>query len=199
MTSSTAIIIVGAGPAGLMLSLLLARAKIPSLVLEQSAQPTDDTRAVFYNAASQFEFKRARIEEQVSQQGFQIRSAAFRDLQGKRLFTMPGAGQIGLIQKELTAIVQGELEKEEYSKIFWSHTVVGLGQDEDMAWVDVETDSGTQRLTAKYIVGCDGGSSTIRQGLFGRDALRGFTWEFPLVAADVTLNPSLCTLYYFSC
>lgn len=191
MSASTEVLIVGAGPAGLMLSLLLARAKIPSLVLEKMATPTEDMRAVFYNAASQFEFKRAGIHDDVFQRGFQVRSAAFRDKHGKRLFTMPGAGQIGLIQKDLASIVQEHLSKGDHqgsSKIMWSCAVTGVGQDSASAWVDADTPDGPQRITAKYVVGCDGGASAVRRALFGQDALRGFTWEKPLVAVDVSLN-----------
>ena len=186
MQSTPEIIIIGAGPAGLTLSLLLARNNIKSLVLEKSLQATDDTRAVFYNAESQFESERAGILDQVKQRGFHINAASFRDLSGKRLFAMPGAGQISLIQKELTAIIQEAVEEDKLTEILWGHEVVELGQDEESAWVDVQTANAKSRLSAKYIVGCDGGSSTVRRMLFGKDAMKGFTWEKPLVTIDVS-------------
>lgn len=190
MQSTPEVIIIGAGPAGLTLSLLLARNNIQSLVLEKSLLPTDDTRAVFYNAASQFEFERAGILDQVNQRGFHINAASFRDLNGKRLFEMPGAGQISLVQKELTAIIQEAVEQDKKAEVRWGHEVVDLGQDEESAWVDVQTANGVSRLTAKYIVGCDGGSSAVRRMLFGKDAMKGFTWEKPLVTIDVCRSRS---------
>lgn len=171
-----------------MLSLLLARAKIKSLVLEKMPKPTEDMRATFYNASSQFEFKRVGINDDVFQRGFQVRSAAFRDKHGKRLFAMPGAGQIGLIQKDLSAIVQEHLREENHAKILWNVAVTAVDQDDASAWVLADTPDGLQKLTAKYVVGCDGGASVIRRGLFGQDALRGFTWEKPLVAVDVSVR-----------
>lgn len=202
-TPSVQVLIVGAGPAGLMLSLLLARAHISSLVLETAAHPTEDMRAVFYNAASQFEFRRAGILDEVRRRGFPVRSAGFRARRsGERLFTMPGAGQVALLQKDLTAIIQEQLEGGEGPHgssgggggILWNHAVTAVGEDADAAWADAETPEGVKRFRADYVVGCDGGSSAVRRALFGRDALRGFTWEKPLVAVDVGSSPLSCTV-----
>lgn len=182
------IVIVGAGPAGLTLSLLLAKANIPSLVLEKEPQPADDTRAVFYNAVTQFEFKRAGIYDDVMDRGFAVRAAAFRDLTGKRLFTMPGAGQVALIQNELTSIIEKHAKQTGQTEILWNHEVTGLGQDDESAWVDVQTPQRSKRIHARYVVGCDGGLSAVRRHLFGPDAMVGFTWEKRLVAADVRVS-----------
>jgi len=67
MASFQNIIIVGAGPAGLLLALLLAKAGIRVSVLEKESQPTDETRAVFYQPVSFFEFKRAGVFDDVMQ------------------------------------------------------------------------------------------------------------------------------------
>lgn len=180
-------IIVGAGPAGLTLALLLAKAGIQVRLLEQAAKPTEETRAVFYNVVSQHEFKRAGVYDDIVNHGFVTNRVAFRDLTGKRLFEMPGGGQIALLQKDLVALISKKFQEQEgAAEILWNHTVVDLGQEESKAWVDVETPSGKQRLEAQYIVGCDGGSSAVRRGLFGQDAMPGFTWDKQLVAADVS-------------
>lgn len=140
---------------------------------------------MFYSPASQFEFKRAGIYDDVVERALVPNGVAFRDLEGRKLFGMPGAGQLALLQSELTSIVSRHLAKEKDAVVLWSHTVTGLGQDESGAWVDVETPDGKQQLRAQYIVGCDGGSSAVRRGLFGKDAMPGFTWDQQLVASDV--------------
>lgn len=183
------VLIVGAGPAGLMLGLLLSRAKIPVRILERDTSATLETRALLYNASSQAEFKRAGIYEEVMTQAMIMKSVGFRDLSGKRLFGLPGGpGHIVLPQAELTAIIERHLREQKNAEILWGHAVVGLGQDDANAWVDVESPGGRTRLQAAYVVGCDGGSSAVRRNLLGKEAMLGFTWDKQLVAADVRLT-----------
>jgi 2-polyprenyl-6-methoxyphenol hydroxylase-like FAD-dependent oxidoreductase len=78
------------------------------------------------------------------------------------------------------------LDKQPTAEVLWSHTVTSLGQDDTCAWVDVETPSGAQRLTASYIVGCDGGGSKVRRELFG-SSFPGRTWDEQIVATNVYL------------
>lgn len=184
----SSVIIVGAGPAGLMLSILLAIAGIPSIkILERASRPSDDTRAVFYQPIAMREFQRAGIMDAVESAGFRPRKAMWRDMSGEALFELPGTGMIALTQDNLAAIVQSELQKYASAELKWSHEVLALGEDhvKGVAWVDVQTLSGLQRLEADYVVGCDGGDSTVRKLLLGPGSMAGFTWEKHLVAADV--------------
>jgi 2-polyprenyl-6-methoxyphenol hydroxylase-like FAD-dependent oxidoreductase len=110
MVALQSIIIVGAGPAGLFLALLLARSGIPNLrvrVLEREIAPTIQTRAVFYLPGSFFEFERAGMLDAVKAAAFQPRSVAFRDQAdgGKTLFDMKG-GMVALTSDRLAGIAQ---------------------------------------------------------------------------------------------
>ena len=105
---------------------------------------------------------------------------------------MSGGGQISLIQKELTAIIQEEVKQDKQTEIIWGHKVIELGRDEQSAWVHVQTASGVNRFSPKYIIGCDGGSSTVRRMLFDKDAMKGFTWEKSLVTIDVGQSNIIC-------
>ncbi|KAF2157051.1 FAD/NAD(P)-binding domain-containing protein [Myriangium duriaei CBS 260.36] len=193
----SSIIIVGAGPAGLLLGALLARAGIPSIkILERDPQPSGDTRAVFYQPIALHEFKRACIMQAVDNAAFRPRKAVFRNMSGEALFEMPGTSMIALTSDKLASIVQEEFQTHANADIKWSHEVTALGEDEAKrtAWVDVQTPHGTQRLTADYVVGCDGGSSTIRKLLFGPNSMAGFTWEKQLMAANVCVSKAIATV-----
>lgn len=188
MPITNGVTIVGAGPAGLLLALLLAKAGIKSIkVLEKDHGPTDETRAVFYLPVSLFEFERAGILGDVSAAALHPKSACFRDAtDGTPLFSMLGKGMIALPLNKLAAIVQSHAAQYDEVEVLYGHEVTELGQNEWSAWVNVQTPSGPKRIESQYIVGCDGGKSIVRKALFGEQAMPGFTWDKKLVALDAS-------------
>jgi 2-polyprenyl-6-methoxyphenol hydroxylase-like FAD-dependent oxidoreductase len=106
---------------------------------------------------------------------------------------MDGSGMVDVDGEDLrmTCLVLDELVRlmlEEFltkynGTIHWNHKVVSVGQDEDTAWVEVETPEGPTKVYGDYIVGCDGANSRVRKSLF--DEYPGFTWERQIVATNV--------------
>lgn len=187
MTGIEKVIIVGAGPAGLLLALLLGNSGIHVQLLEAQSEATDEARAVFYNPVSQYEFERAGILDDILNEAFRPASAGWRDgKSGKQLFAINGGPMICLPVGKLTQVVQKHVDRNQNVKIEWGHRVVDLGQDTEKAWVDVESSVGNKRIEAQFVIGCDGANSIVRRCLFGRKAMPGFTWDKQLVAADVS-------------
>lgn len=65
-----------------------------------------------------------------------------------------------------------------------------VGQDDDMAWIvtdDVEKNG--KRMEGDIVIGCDGGQSTVRRSLFGKE-FPGFTWPMQLIANNVSVQLS---------
>ncbi|KAF2166187.1 hypothetical protein M409DRAFT_66689 [Zasmidium cellare ATCC 36951] len=71
-------------------------------------------------------------------------------------------------------------------EVRFEHKVVGTGQDENQAWVDVEIgqEARKERISADYVVGCDGASSAVRRSLFGKE-WPGKTWDCRFVVQNV--------------
>ncbi|KAL2256729.1 hypothetical protein VTK26DRAFT_1218 [Humicola hyalothermophila] len=72
--------------------------------------------------------------------------------------------------------------------VSWEHRVVGVGQDDEGAWVEVmvKGEGGEERkevIKADYVVGCDGANSAVRKALFGNE-FPGFTWEEQIIATN---------------
>lgn len=89
---------------------------------------------------------------------------------------------VGTMSKILLALV----EKQPHASVFWQHKVQSVGQDEQQAWIDFEDASGsTGRMTADFVVGCDGGTSNVRKSLFGK-SFPGFTWPYQFIAVNVS-------------
>jgi 2-polyprenyl-6-methoxyphenol hydroxylase-like FAD-dependent oxidoreductase len=186
------IIIVGAGPAGLLLGLMLSRRGIPVTILDAAAELDNRPRATHYGPPAVYELRRAGVIDDVLAEGFQAAKICWRKLDGTyltgldnnvlkndpdRVACLP-LGQLGKIL--LTHIAQ-----QPSAEIKWNHRVKGLGQDEDKAWVTVSTPTGETTMEATFIVGCDGANSQIRRSLHGDLNFPGKTWDEQIVATNV--------------
>jgi 2-polyprenyl-6-methoxyphenol hydroxylase-like FAD-dependent oxidoreductase len=74
-------------------------------------------------------------------------------------------------------------------EIKFSHRVVSIGQDKSKAWVEAEVGKTELKekaqFEADYVIGCDGATSAVRKGLFGRD-WPGQTFDCRLVVQNAS-------------
>ncbi|KEF61519.1 uncharacterized protein A1O9_03086 [Exophiala aquamarina CBS 119918] len=188
------IIVVGAGPSGLLLALLLANAGINVQVLEAASKLDESPRATHYSWPALYELKRAGILEEVRERGFVTWGGIqWRNLEGtllarfnpdailkdNRLHCLP-LGKLCNLMKE-------HLDRRPNAEVKYMHRVSKIDQTEACARVWAQTPHGEQTFEADYVVGCDGASSQIRQALFGDD-FPGRTWDEQIVATNVYYN-----------
>lgn len=190
------ILVVGAGPAGLLLALLLSKHGIPVTIVEMSHQLDQQPRAAHYGPPSTPDLQRAGILDELRAEGLSLDTMCWRrfgDHSYVAGFNAEVLGDVGgndwrTVSYPLQDLDQLMLDRflEKYNgDIRWQHKVVGVGQDGDKAWVDVETPEGKGRLEADYVVGCDGANSAVRKALFGDD-YPGFTWDAQIIATNVS-------------
>ncbi|KKY14274.1 putative monooxygenase fad-binding protein [Diplodia seriata] len=191
----TQIIIVGAGPSGLLLALLLARASIPVLVLEQNHELDQSPRATHFAPPAVYELQRAGVADRLRAEGLAPRIVCWRKPDGTYIAGMDGSVMDGhpdrlicLPLQHVGRILYEELGGCGHAAVRYGCRVVALGQDEGRAWVDVEVESETgktkERIAADYVVGCDGANSQIRRSLFGDKNFPGRTWDEQIVATN---------------
>lgn len=200
------VIIVGAGPAGLLLALMLSQRGIPVHVLEAEDKLDGQPRAAHYGSPALLDLDRAGVLAEIKKRGIIITDINYRYAVpvGSADESRPGVGFARLATIDGNAIrdVDGfdyrshclplhdlcelmlELFVERHGgEVGWRHRVVRVEQDAGKAWVDVETPEGPRRIEGDYVVGCDGASSQVRRSLFGSD-FPGFTWEKQIVATN---------------
>ncbi|KAJ6040873.1 hypothetical protein N7444_009778 [Penicillium canescens] len=191
--SNPFVLIVGAGPSGLLLALMLGKKGIPVRLVEAAESLDDRPRATHYSPPAVYELRRAGVLEDMEAEGaFTPSGASWRKLDGELLAGIPAVGNealpsdpmICLPLNKLIIVLQRQISKLPHVEISYSHKVIGVGQDKERAWVEVETPSGPQELEAQYIVGCDGANSQIRRSLFGDWEFPGYTWEQQVVATN---------------
>ncbi|GME50134.1 hypothetical protein BDV97DRAFT_385589 [Neofusicoccum parvum] len=185
------VIIVGAGPTGALLALLLARKGIQVEMLDQAHGPDKQPRASHYSTPALPELRRAGVLDDVYTAGFIPGKMSWRKLDGTRIAGLDSSVMdksdriVCLPLDKLGDILFKHLGQQKSAVVKWGCKVVALGQDETKGWVDVETDGKKKRLDADYIIGCDGANSQVRKCLFGDKSFPGMTWDEQLVATNV--------------
>ncbi|KAH7033749.1 uncharacterized protein B0I36DRAFT_111762 [Microdochium trichocladiopsis] len=187
------VIIVGAGPCGLLLAILLQKDGIDVTVLDGADKLDDQPRAILYGPSATVELERAGVFEQIRTEGYSPTSYSWRTPDSKRacklsMHDVPESDVIRPAMMGLGRVIEILYDRATASgvPVTFQHLVTGLGQDEGKAWVDVQIGvDGHERLEADNIVGCDGGKSTIRRTLLGKDGFPGMTWDKQLISTNV--------------
>jgi 2-polyprenyl-6-methoxyphenol hydroxylase-like FAD-dependent oxidoreductase len=192
------VLIVGAGPAGLLLALLLAQHNIPVLVLEAWSGLDSRLRATQYGTPASRIFRKAGILDD-------IRAVSIPDFKGIYWRTVRTEKKLASVDLSLTRDDPDRITVLPLSEILeilyrhsqnWNvevkfeHKVVSVRQDKSKVWVEVEVgqengaDARKETFEADYVIGCDGATSRVRQELFGRD-WPGVTWDCALLVQNV--------------
>jgi 2-polyprenyl-6-methoxyphenol hydroxylase-like FAD-dependent oxidoreductase len=156
------VIVAGGGPTGLMLAGELRLHGVHALVLEKEAEPTRVVRSLGLHA---------RSIEVMDQRGLLERFLALGQQYPVRGFfagiAKPSPERLDTAHPYVLGIPQTTTDRllaehatEVGAEIRRGCELVGLSQDED--GVTVELADGTQ-LRSRYLVGCDGGRSTVRK------------------------------------
>ncbi|RKE17512.1 FAD-dependent monooxygenase [Streptomyces sp. TLI_171] len=156
------VVVVGGGPTGLMLACELRLHGVEVVVLERLEAPTGESRGQGLHA---------RSVEVMDQRGLLKRfRAVSREFRAGGLFAgvakewpegMDTSHPYGLATPQpVTEELLWERAEELGAQLRRGREVVGLAQDEQ--GVDVELADGS-RLRARWLVGCDGGRSTVRK------------------------------------
>jgi 2-polyprenyl-6-methoxyphenol hydroxylase-like FAD-dependent oxidoreductase len=156
-----AVVIVGAGPSGLMLAGELALAGIDVAILERrESQDLAGTRAGGLHARTIEVLDQRGIADRFLAEGQLAQVAGFASV---RLdisdFPTRHPYGLGLRQNHIERILAGWVDGLAVP-IYRGREVTGFVQDD--TGVDVELDDG-QPLRTKYLIGCDGGRSAIRK------------------------------------
>ena len=159
------VIIVGAGPAGLMLAGELRLAGVRPLVLERQPQPRDTPKANGLGGQILQLLRYRGVLERFKAGSTALHPAPRFPFGGVHLdltrLADPPLQALQLPQPRLESLLD-ERARELGAEIRRGHEVIGVDQGDATVTVDVRGPDGPYRMTARYLVGCDGGRSTIR-------------------------------------
>ncbi|KAH7074157.1 hypothetical protein FB567DRAFT_597316 [Paraphoma chrysanthemicola] len=188
------VVIVGAGPSGLLLGVLLARnLGIKVTILDADTKINDNPRAAHYAPSAVFDFHRAGIIDDVRKEGMTPKGVCWR-LQDTTFLAGMGRependkySMVVLPLDRLGPLIVRHFESYPNTEILWGHKLVDVEQDSNGATAIVKTQDGqTKKITGDYLVGADGASSGVRTALFGKE-YPGETLDKQIVATNVYL------------
>lgn len=166
------VLIVGAGPTGLFLANQLARRGLRPLIIDRSAGPAQQSRAMAVQARSLELFAKLGIAERALELG-KRGNAATLWVEGKRRARIP-VGDIGqglspypfvlMLGQDDNERILGEKLREWGLAVQWNTELVAMKQTADHVEVRLKLPDGTPRqLDVAWIAGCDGSRSAVRE------------------------------------
>jgi 3-(3-hydroxy-phenyl)propionate hydroxylase len=195
--SADRVIVVGAGPVGLVSALALAVQDIPVLVVESEPTLFKDLRAGSFHPPSLEVLAPLGVTKQLLQLGIVVPRWQFRD----RAEGVIGVFELSLLKDEtpypfrlhleqhrLTPMVLAMLRPIPHAEVRFSTRVVGLEQTGDRVRVRVETNDGFGEVESRWVVGADGGHSAVRKSCDVE--FEGYTYpeRFSLVSTPFDLG-----------
>jgi 3-(3-hydroxy-phenyl)propionate hydroxylase len=198
------VVIVGAGPIGLLTAIDLARFGVSSIVLEQDLQICHGSRAIVLTRRSLEILQQVGVEEPFCQKGlpWSFGRSFYRGREVYRMIMphddddrfLPG---LNIQQQYMEEFLVDACERNSLVDLRWGQKVVGISQTADDVRLRIDTPEGEHDLTCDWVIAADGGRSALRKLLGLRMEGRSYAGNF--VIADIKAKIDLPTerLCYF--
>jgi 2-polyprenyl-6-methoxyphenol hydroxylase-like FAD-dependent oxidoreductase len=191
----TDVLVVGAGPTGLMMANQLGRRGVRAMIVDRHSGPAQQSRALGVQARTLEIYSHLGIADKALEWG---RRATGADMwaRGRPAVRVP-LGDIGrglspypyllILGQDDNERLLGEALRQWGIAIQWNTELVGLTQESDRVRATLEQVDGTSReITAAWVAGCDGAKSAVR-GLSGI-AFQGAPYEHVFFVADTRMT-----------
>lgn len=204
------IVIAGAGPVGMTVADILSLKGIPVVVLEKGSTPSREWRASTFHAGTMELLEPFGVADELMKRGLPADKVQYRDrktgLYAEFDFSLlkdetKYPFRLQCSQATYVEILAQRLSTRPHAKLLFDSEVVDFEQDESGVNVTVQTPSGSYQIRTPYLLGADGGRSTVRKKLgVGFD---GYTLEerWLLVGTPIPFDryiPDLAFVNYIS-
>jgi 2-polyprenyl-6-methoxyphenol hydroxylase-like FAD-dependent oxidoreductase len=168
----TDVLIVGAGPTGLMLANQLARHGVRSMIVDRHSGPAQQSRAMAVQARTLEIYSKMGITEQALELGARG-TAANMWANGKHTARIP-IGDIGqsmspfpfilMLGQDDNERIMGEKLRQLGVDVQWNTELTAFEQQPDHVDATLRLpDGGTRKVRAAWVAGCDGSRSPVRE------------------------------------
>lgn len=194
MVQKTNVLIIGAGPTGLMAACQLRQQGIEPIIIDKKEGPTPESRALVLHARSLEIYDQLGIANDALLQGEIVEKVQFI-VKNKKVQELP-LGKLGKGVSPFPFLLVLEQSKNEqllYSalkkrggEVLWKTELLSIKQDEKGVTAVVRNDEETFDIKADFVIAADGGKSTVRHAL--EVPFTGSTYEHIFYVADTALD-----------
>ena len=191
LPDTTDVVIVGAGPTGLTLAGILARERVPFVLVDRLAEGSNTSRAAVVHARTLEVLEEIEVTDRLRAGGLVVPRFTLRD-RDRVLLTIRFDGlstrypyTLMIPQNATEAILLARL-REMGGDVLRPHEVTDVRQDADGVTATVTADGGSRTLRGRYLVGADGMHSVVRER--AGVGFTGGTYEQSFALADVRMS-----------
>lgn len=190
----TKILIVGAGPSGLMMAAQLLRHGVIPVIIDIKQGPTNQSKALAVQARSLEIYRQMGIVDKalrdgkqangmvLNQDGQQMASISLVDV-GKQQTLYPF---VHLYQQSKNERLLLDFLTQNCCPVYWDTTLLSIKQNGPDVFAELQSGGDTTTLTCNYVIGADGAHSTMRKQL--NIPFTGDTYANEFFLADLQLN-----------
>lgn len=192
------VLVVGAGPTGLMLANQLARRGVRTMIIDRHAGPARETRALGVQARTLEIYSKLGIVGRALELG-KIGTGANLWADGRWMARVPlsDAGEgvtpypyILVLGQDDNERIMGERLRDWRVSVRWNTELIGFEQHTDHVATTLRLpDGATNQLTTAWVAGCDGARSFVRER--SRITFPGAPYEHVFFVADTEVTGSM--------
>jgi 2-polyprenyl-6-methoxyphenol hydroxylase-like FAD-dependent oxidoreductase len=187
----TSVLIVGAGPTGLVLALWLNRLGVSVRIIDKNAEPGTESRAIGIQARTLELYQQIGLAQEIVDKGIKANAFTIRK-NGRETFSL-SLREMGTGLSPFPFFLL--FPQDDHEKILIEHlnqvginverntTLASLTQNTDNVEAVLKTEQGIETVKIAYLCGCDGAHSTVRDAL--NIAFPGGTYSQLFYVADV--------------
>lgn len=195
---ATDVLIVGAGPTGLLLANILGDMGVATLLVEKRRDIVREPRAVSIDDESLRALQSVGLHQQVASLCVRGYGSIYRGPKGNVFATVkPFSKDYGFDkrnafqQPDFVTLLRGAMARHETVTDLFGTELTAVSQTADQVQATLTHADGTQQqVAARYLVACDGGRSSVRKHLGIK--MVGSTFEEPWLILDLKTTSNRC-------
>jgi 2-polyprenyl-6-methoxyphenol hydroxylase-like FAD-dependent oxidoreductase len=190
----TKVLIVGAGPSGLMMAAQLLRHGVQPIIIDSKQGPTNHSKALGVQARSLEIYRQMGVIDRVIANGKQAGGLTF-NIEGKKISSLSLAG-VGKAQTRFPYILMYQQSKNERllldfltqncCPVYWETSLMSLNQTAQQAEAQLQSGTETITLACDWVIGADGAHSAVRRQL--QVPFNGDTYAHEFYLADIEVD-----------
>jgi 2-polyprenyl-6-methoxyphenol hydroxylase-like FAD-dependent oxidoreductase len=192
LPTQTDVVIVGAGPTGLALACALAAQGVRSVIIDKAAEGGSTSRAAVIHARTLEVLDEIGVADDLCRRGVVVPRFTIRD-RDRALLHVPFQGlptkfpYTVMLPQNITEQILAERLNASGGTVHWHHRLTGLDNGDQGVTATIAGPGNTvHRIRARYVAGCDGMHSAVREG--AGIGFIGDRYEESFVLADVRMQ-----------